>query len=179
TIEGEQQPLLKFATNRNMLAMNSGSTPAGGITAEVVYLDRDAMKNPDPEKLKGKIVFAETGIGQVYQLAIKNGAVGAFGYSMPAYTQPEKNVNSIQFSGVRNTDTLSHNFGILLSYQAKERLKAALAKGPVKVHVVTESRMYASKELTLVANARGSVKPDERFVFSAHVQEPGANDNAS
>lgn len=179
TIEGEQQPLLKFATNRNMLAMNSGSTPAGGITAEVVYVERDELKNLSPDKVKGKIVFAETATGQVYSAAIKNGALGAFGYSMPAYTQPEKNINSIQFGGIRNDDTLSHNFGIYLSYQAKERLKAALKNGLVKVHVVTESRMYTSKELTLVANARGSVKPDERFVFSAHVQEPGANDNAS
>jgi hypothetical protein len=30
-----------------------------------------------------------------------------------------------------------------------------------------------------VADVHGSVKPAERFVFSAHVQEPGANDNAS
>lgn len=179
TIAGEQEPLLKFATNRNMLAMNSGSTPAGGITAEVVYLDRASLKTADPEKLKGKIVFTEGAIGQAYEAAIKSGAAGAMSYSMPAYTQPEKNVNSIQFSGISNKDTSSHNFGILLSYQAKERLKAGLAKGPVKVHVVTESKMYASKELTLIANARGIAKPDERFVFSAHVQEPGANDNAS
>jgi len=178
-IEGEQQPLLKFATNRNMLAMYSGSTPAGGVTAEVIYLDRAALKTADPEKVKGKIIFTEGSIGQAYQVAIKNGALGAMAYSMPAYTQPEKNVNSIQFTGIGNQDTLSHNFGILLSYQAKERLKAALQKGPVKVHVETESKMYTSKELTLVANARGSVKPDERFVFSAHVQEPGANDNAT
>lgn len=37
-IEGEQKPLLTFATNRNMLAMYSGNTPAGGITAEVVFV---------------------------------------------------------------------------------------------------------------------------------------------
>jgi hypothetical protein len=36
-----------------------------------------------------------------------------------------------------------------------------------------------SEELTLVAELRGSQNPEERFVFSAHVQEPGANDNAS
>ena len=30
-----------------------------------------------------------------------------------------------------------------------------------------------------MANARGVSFPDERFVFSAHVQEPGANDNAT
>src|SRR3712207_7752159 len=34
-------------------------------------------------------------------------------------------------------------------------------------------------ERTVVAEVRGADRPDERFVFSAHVQEPGANDNAS
>ena len=39
--------------------------------------------------------------------------------------------------------------------------------------------MYPSDELTLVAEVHGSVAPTERYVLSAHVQEPGANDNAS
>ena len=30
-----------------------------------------------------------------------------------------------------------------------------------------------------MAEVRGARRPGERFVFSAHVQEPGANDNAS
>ena len=34
-------------------------------------------------------------------------------------------------------------------------------------------------EQAVVADIRGSRASDERFVFSAHVQEPGANDNAS
>ena len=176
TIEGETEPLLKFVTNRNMLAMYSGNTPAGGITAGVLFVDR---ANLDSKTAEGKIIFAEAPIGMVYQAAVKNGALGAFGYSMPAYTQPEKNINSIQFTGVNNRDSTSQKFGILLSYRAKEHLKAALQKGPVNVHVVTISKMYKSKELTLVANARGTSAPDERFVFSAHVQEPGANDNAT
>jgi hypothetical protein len=45
--------------------------------------------------------------------------------------------------------------------------------------VKTATRIYPSEELTLVANVRGTRLPDERFVFSAHVQEPGANDNAT
>ncbi|MDB4912633.1 MAG: family peptidase, partial [Gemmatimonadetes bacterium] len=32
---------------------------------------------------------------------------------------------------------------------------------------------------TVVAEVHGTTNPDERFVFSAHVQEPGANDNAT
>jgi hypothetical protein len=179
TIEGEQKPLLTFTNNRNMLAIYSASTPPGGITAQVIFVDRADLKNLDSKDIKGKIVFAEANVGMFYSSAVKNGAIGAMGYNMPAYTQPEKNVNSIQFGGIRYQDSLSQKFGILLSYAAKERLKAALQKGPVKVHVDVEAKIYPSKELTIIANARGSVKPDERFVFSAHVQEPGANDNAT
>jgi aminopeptidase YwaD len=54
-----------------------------------------------------------------------------------------------------------------------------LKKGPASVRVVAKSKMYASDELTLVAEVRGAVAPKERYVVSAHVQEPGANDNAS
>lgn len=179
TIEGDAKPLLTFTTNRNMLAIYSASTPPGGVDADVLFVDEAGMKNLDGKDLKGKIIFAETNVGRFYTSAVKNGALGAMGYSMPAYTQPEKNVNSIQFGGIRYQDSLSQKFGILLSYAAKERLKAALQKGPVKVHVEVESKIYPSKELTIVANARGTAKPDERFVFSAHVQEPGANDNAT
>jgi hypothetical protein len=42
-----------------------------------------------------------------------------------------------------------------------------------------DTRIYESEELTLVAEVRGASEPEERFVFSAHVQESGANDNAS
>ena len=37
-MEGESTPLLKFASNRNMIAINSHSTPATGIVAEVVMI---------------------------------------------------------------------------------------------------------------------------------------------
>ena len=44
---------------------------------------------------------------------------------------------------------------------------------------MTQVRFSASTERTVIADVRGAEKPNERFVFSAHVQEPGANDNAS
>ena len=47
----------------------------------------------------------------------------------------------------------------------------------LKVNITTKT--YPSEELTIIANVKGSVKPNERFVYSAHVQEPGANDNAT
>ncbi len=179
TIIGEAAPLLKYSTNRNMITINSASTPPEGETAEVIYVGKGTKAELEGKDLKGKILFGETGIGSLYNTAMANGAIGALAFSIPAYTKPEKNIHSIQFSRINYSDPKKQKWGILLSYDAKEKLKAALAKGPVRINVKTSSRIYESEELTIVANARGAAKPDERFVFSAHVQEPGANDNAT
>ncbi len=179
TILGESAPLLQSVSNRNMIAINSASTPAEGETGEIMYVGRGTAADFQGKDLKGKIVFGETSVGSLYRTAIAKGAIGVMGYSMPKYTEPEKNINSIQFSSISYPDTVKGKWGIVLSFNAKERLKAALAKGIVRVNVKVLSKIYPSEELTIVANARGTVKPDERFVFSAHVQEPGANDNAT
>lgn len=174
TIVGETEPLIQFKTNRNMLPINTASTPAGGVTAEVAYLKKGVnLKDLD---VTGKILFSESAASRLYSMGTAAGAVGAMGYSMPAYTKPEIHQTSIQFSSINNTN---NGWAINLSYAAKERLKQALESGPVKLHVEIETKIYPSEELTLVANIRGGVKPDERFVYSAHVQEPGANDNAT
>ncbi|RYF86816.1 MAG: M28 family peptidase [Chitinophagaceae bacterium] len=176
TIVGETTPLIQFKTNRNMLPINVLSTPPGGVTAEVVFLN-NATK-PTPENVKGKIAFSETaGATRLYSAAIAAGAVGAMGYSMPAYTKPEINQTSIQFNSLNATATAG--WAINLSYAVKERLKAAIAKGPVKLHVEIETKSYPSEELTIIANIAGSIRSAQRFVYSAHVQEPGANDNAT
>ncbi len=179
TIMGDSLPLLQFISNRNMLAINSASTPEAGEAAGLIYVGKGTKKDFEGRDVKGKIVFGETGIGSLYSNAIKNGAIGVLAYSIPAYNQPEKYINSIQFQGISYQDTAKQKWGILVSYAAREKLKAALAKGPVQVNVKVVSKIYTSEELTIVANARGVSKPGERFVFSAHVQEPGANDNAT
>lgn len=179
-IVGEDKPLLEFTTNRNMLAMYSGSTSAAGVTGELIDIGKAGDKELEGKDLTGKIIMADGGIGSAYAKAVKKGSLGALSYSLPGYTQPQKHINSIQFQGIRyEADSTQRKWGILLSYGARVKLKAALAKGPVQVRVVTQSNIYTSEELTIVANVRGTVHPAERFVFSAHVQEPGANDNAT
>lgn len=179
SIEGEPVPVLQFATNRNMIAVYSASTPAEGVTAELVDVGKGTREDFEAKDVAGKIVLAESSANAVYRQAMAKGALGVLAYSMPAYNQPEKYVNSIQFQNISYADSATQKWVIMLSYQAKERLRKALAKGTVTVTAKIETRIYAAEELTLVANARGSIKPDERFVFSAHVQEPGANDNAT
>ncbi len=177
-IEGDETPLLTFSTNRNMLAVNSWST-GGELVAEVV--DARDGTGLDSMDVRGRIVFAEAGAGRLYKKAvIDKGAVGVMVYSNPAYTKPEKNIHSIQFRWLPQ-DTKYKPWAIVLSYAAKTRLRQKLREnnGKVTLRVNIETRLYPSDELTLVADVKGNIHPEERMVFSAHVQEPGANDNAS
>ena len=179
TIVGERMPLLHLATNLNMLAINSYSTPDSGLVAEVVDAGRGTTAELDRATVKGKVVLADASVGQLFAEAVqKRGAVGVLAYRMPAYTKPEINRASIQFSSIP-LDTVRKAWGMPISFGAMTSLRAALARGPARVRVTTRTRLFSSVERTVVAEVRGTVRPDERFVFSAHVQEPGANDNAS
>ena len=176
-IEGEEEPLLQLTTNRNMIAVNSYSTPKEGINAEVVYVpDTTALSRMD---VRGKIVLSNMSPRQLYPVAIiDGGAIGLMTYNNPDYIQPEKNTTSIQFRSIP-LDQEQKAWSIALSYAARERLQNALAQGPVHLQVRIDTKIYPSEELTVVANVRGADHPRQRLVFSAHVQEPGANDNAT
>jgi hypothetical protein len=179
SIVGAAAPLLRFATNRNMIAINSYSTRPEGIEADLVYVGRGTPAMLDSAKVAGKIVFGEAGIGTLFREAVvRRGAVGVLSYGMPAYTKPEIHQTSIQFSSIP-ADSARQGWGIQLSYAARQSLLDALRRGPVRVRLATRTKVYRSEELAIVAEVRGSRAPDERFVVSAHVQEPGANDNAS
>ena len=179
SIVGLSAPVLRFASNRNMIAINSYSTPPEGVEADLVHVGRGTPAALDSAKVAGKIVFGEASIGGLFREAVvRRGALGVLSYGMPAYTKPETHQTSIQFSSIPS-DSARRGWGIQLSYAARRTLLDATRAGPVRVRVMTRTRVYRSEERALVAEVRGSRVPEERFVFSAHVQEPGANDNAS
>ncbi|PZX61102.1 peptidase M28-like protein [Algoriphagus ratkowskyi] len=176
-IVGATENLLSSETNRNMIYQYSSSTPADGVTGEVIYVEsKEALSAID---VKGKILFSDQVSYRTLQSSVSDkGALGVLTYDLPAYLQPEKNTTSIQFRGLRH-DAKNPAWAIALSFEAKEKLKAELAKGKVEVTVKAETKIYESEELTVVANVKGSDLPLESLVFSAHIQEPGANDNAT
>lgn len=176
-INNQKEPLLMHSTNRNMIALNSYSTPKEGVKAEVIHI-KD-FKKVNEMDVKGKIVFVESSPYRIFKSAVvEGGALGILSYDNPSYLQPEKNTTSIQFRSIP-LDTVNKPWAIALSYAAKERLLENLSKGKVILKVQVETKIYPSEELTIVADIRGSSFPKERLVFSAHVQEPGANDNAT
>ncbi|HEY4101985.1 MAG TPA: M28 family peptidase [Gemmatimonadales bacterium] len=193
TLQGRKSPLELWATNHNMLPSGSWSTPAGGVDAEIVNVGGGSDADLDQANVRGKIIYSETpgggGRGRarggaspgIVARAAQRGAVGALlGQALPGYNQQQKNRTAINFQ-TNNVpyDTTAKIFVINVSLAARDTLNAALAHGPVRAHVQTETVFETRPERTLVAEIRGSVAPQERFVYSAHVQEPGANDNAT
>jgi hypothetical protein len=178
-IRGEDTPVLDFSSNRNMIAINSFSTPEGGLEAELVYLP-----DCDPEALskmnvRGKIVMADCNSRSLHRIAVvEMGAAGILSYRIPTYNQPEKYPHSIPFTSIP-FNTEHQAWAINLSYAARKHLLRAIEAGPVHLQVHIQTKISPAEELTLIAEIPGRERPEERFVFSAHVQEPGANDNAS
>ena len=76
-------------------------------------------------------------------------------------------------------DADAKSFGFKASYRAATHMRERLKKGPVQLRVEVKSTFYDGPNRTLVAEIPGESKPDERIVFVAHVQEPGANDDGS
>jgi len=177
SIIGISEPLLRFETNRNMIYTNASSTPENGVIAEVVHIE--SLNDFKTKDVKGKIVFAEMSPYLLYDTAITEGkALGLITYNNPEYLQPKKNVTSIQFRSMRYKEGIDA-WGIALSYQAKEILKSELSKGTVNTKVNIKTKIYPSEELTVVASIKGTELTNESLVLSAHIQEPGANDNAT
>lgn len=191
TLAGHVAPLQQWSSNHNMLPSNSWSTPPGGVDAEVVDVGAGTDAELDRASVQGRIAYSESparvprgsgangaALGFVHRAATR-GAVGVFiGQRLPAYNQQEKNRTAITFSAIP-FDTAARVFAVYVSLAARDSLNAALAAGRVRAHVVTSTVFEQRPERTLIAEIRGAVAPDERFVYSAHVQEPGANDNAT
>ncbi|WP_339652911.1 M28 family peptidase [uncultured Maribacter sp.] len=175
-IFGEDKPVLKSETNRNMTYLNSASTSKNGIKAEVVWIK--SIDELETLSVSGKVIFTKIGARRLYKSANEKGALGIISYDNPNYLQPEKNKTSIQFRSLPAEDA-STFWGIALSFEAKERIIKHLKKGKTEVLVNIQTKRYPSEELTIVATIKGAKNPDERLVFSAHIQEPGANDNAT
>jgi len=172
------EEVLNFETNKNMIAINSFST-GGEKEFEMVFVGDAKPSEFDEYDMKGKVVVGAGSARSFFQEAVvKRGAAGVMVYRVPEYNQPLKHVNSISFSSIP-LDEERKSFAVLLSTKAYNQLMEALFADQSGIKLNLETRVYESEELTIVAELKGSEKPDERFVFSAHVQEPGANDNAS
>jgi hypothetical protein len=180
--------LLSRLRDRVSLCINSFSTPQGGLTARLIDVgDGNQAEQYENLDVKGAVVLGDADAGRLWQHAVKGrGAAGVIStriapYIRPSdpalFTSPDQH-DVLQWGSVPY-DADAKAFGFKASWRAAARMRERLKNGPVQVKVEIQSTFYDGPNRSLIAEIPGSVKPDERIVAVAHVQEPGANDNAS
>jgi hypothetical protein len=180
-------PVLSRERDRVSLAINSFSTPEGGLRAPLVDVGPGASDADFAGKeLKGAIVLGDAAIGRLWAEAVrKRGAAGVISTQIAPYIRPadpramsEEQKDVLQWGSIPY-DAGARSFGFKASWRAADRLRQALKRGAVMLKVDVTSAFYDGPNRSLVAEIPGRSKPGERIVMAAHIQEPGANDDAS
>jgi len=179
-----EPPLLSRERDRVSLAINSFSTLPGGLVAPIIDIGGRTAR--DYETLKGMVVLGDAPLGRLWQEAVKGaGAVGVISTEIARYirspdparmSEEEKDV--LQWGSIPY-DATAKSFGFKASWRTANRIRERLKRGPIRVRVTVDSSFYDGPNRTLIAEIPGRSHPDERIVLVAHVQEPGANDDAS
>jgi aminopeptidase YwaD len=178
--------LLSRELDRVSLALNSFSTPPQGIRARLVDVGSGTAADYEGKDLKGSVVLGDATLGRLWQDAVKRrGAAGVVSKEIASYIRPANPAvltpaqqDVLQWGGIPY-DAVARAFGFKASWRAADRMRRRVKAGPVMVRVTIDASFYDGPHRSLVAEIRGRSRPDERIVMVAHVQEPGANDNAS
>ena len=183
--DAPQPAVLSRDRDRVSLAINSFSTVPGGLRVPLIDVGRGAEADYAARDVKGALVLGDAALGRLWQEAVKKrGAAGVVsteiaGYVRPAAPPMTPDEQDVLQWGSIPYDTAVKGFGFKASYRAAARMRERLRQGPVTMRVDIESSFYDGPNRTLVAEIPGRSKPAERIVMVAHIQEPGANDDAS
>ena len=173
--------VLSKAQDRVPLAINSfPTTPTEGAGFRLVDVGTGTgAEDYQGKDVAGAVVLADGPLGGVWNQAVKaRGAAGVISTQIAAYTRPETTPEVLQWGSIP-FDPEHVSFGFKATPRAAGRLRQRLAAGAVRVHVRADTLFHRKPVRTLIAEIPGTRWPDERVVLVAHVQEPGANDNAS
>lgn len=160
---------------RTFLCGNSFPTRPGGVIAPLV-----AYEHSKPvESYAGTVVYGRLPAETLFARAVQQGgALGVISAHLPAYNEPDDNVDAIRYSSVPH-DAEHRAFGLNISPAKRDVLERLLSGGMVYVRVVIDVRFGEGRSRTLVATLRGTGPDASHVAVVSHIDEPGANDNAS
>lgn len=181
--------LLSREGQRVALCINSFSTPAGGVEAPIIDVGQGADADFANVDVKGAVVLGDGSTGRLWQAAVvRRGAIGVISPSLAEYVRPgstpaeralpKSEWNVLQWGSIP-LDESRKGFGFKATPKAAARIRERLKAGTARVKVEVTSSFSPGPVRTLVAEIPGAVKPDERVLLVAHIQEPGANDNST
>ena len=181
-----EPPLLSRERDRVALAVNSFSTPPAGLRAPLIDVGPGTAADYDRKMIAGAVVLGDAPLSRLWQDAVKRrGAAGVVSTQIASYIRPaDAETLSTEQQDVLQWDSIPFDpqaraFAFKSSWRAANRMRQRLKDGTVMVRVAIDASFAEGPNRSVIAEIRGRSAPDERIVLVAHVQEPGANDNAS
>jgi hypothetical protein len=161
------------------LGMWSGPTPPEGVTAEIVEIKKADVPNLAKMDLRGKLALTEQNPADIKWLLVRAGALGAINTftENPALRDGRQWINAWGDDGWA---FLKHSTPLLsfsISPRQAELVRGLLARGPVRVKAVVDTRYY-SGAYPYVTGVIEGIGPEEVLTLG-HTSEQGAQDNAT
>lgn len=179
-LEPEKKKMVDLKEIAASLCSGSASTDT---TAELVDVgpgyDDGFYKD---KEVKDKIVLVYGPPERARQLAVEK--YGAKGIIACSSSHPEFDPDQLGFNSIRLDENDKPTFAFMVSERTYHQLKQIL-EGKIKVVVraMVKTRMVPYKEEMAAGLLKGTEKPEEELVFTAHLFEgfvkQGANDDAS
>lgn len=179
--DGGSRLLADWSACPHHLAMWSAPTRRGGVTAGLVAAAQVAA-GASP---RGRIVLLDGNPDVQHVIALQR--AGAHGF-ITDFVRTYKNIRDehdvadavAYLNGAQpqwHVPARDRGFGFAISPNAGRRLRALLAQGPVRLHALVEAEM-GKGELPLITG-RLPGRTGQEILITGHIDEPGANDNAS
>ena len=159
------------------------------VTAELVYVGPGSQrKYYEAKDVKDKIVLVAGSPAMAHNIAVYQlGAKGVVAYSSshPEHDPDQVGWNSIAgFFGPPAPEGKKPTFGFMVSTRMGENLRRMLERGAkVVLHAKCKTTYYPTRNEIVWALIKGSERPQEELIFTAHLFEgiakQGANDNIS
>ena len=167
------EPLLRFdepdAAHRTMLPVNAPSARVEGPIAL-------SLEELEP----GRVLVTEDPLGAVLREAQQRGAAAVLSAYLADYnvdpTGQQRHLDAIHYGGVRPGTAMPVAY---VSPRVLERLRGQRGRRNARVRFHAQVELSEARLRTVAATIVGGELPDEAVALAAHVQEPGAVDNAS
>ena len=179
--DGGPRLLADWSACPHHLAMWSAPTQRGGVTAGLISFAAVAA-GASP---RGRIVLLDGGPDVEQVIALQR--AGAHGF-ITDWVRTYKNIRDEKdvddavayLNGAQpqwRVPARDRGFGFAISPASGRRLRALLAQGPVRLHAMVDAEL-GEGELPMITG-RLPGRSSQEIIITGHIDEPGANDNAS
>jgi len=159
-----------------------GRSKGCDVNAELIDVGKGLTEEDfEGKNVRGKVILMEAPRIIVPTLYVEKGALGVIVYPNPKRAAGFKGMTIYNRFPAIAEDLEMTTFGFSITFEQALYLKELLQKGPVKIYARIDAKIYDGELEVISAAIRGTEKPQEEIILTAHLCHPaaGVNDNAS